>query len=501
MSNEMFGQMGFDFGFDSFDDEDADFTPIKKEEKKPEKKAAAAKSSTTKKSVSKNNGAKKVKLEYPVTFIGRSFRYTVEGEGETTLQEAAEKLYEAGFKEVAHEAIRFVKTGENEVVISYENLAATSGDTLVKLPVTVIDGQKIVEYSEMEEFDMDDDDELSVEILRGKGMNDDAYEGMELSYDPTSGIALPIFEECENFPETAQEGDTLYCMGRQITITDPAKVVEDHLGELPEKCKAVFANPDDGLYFLYLKPESFGEKIDRSKFEVKNDAKIEKVKEKFNLPIKVWIPMFNQEIEVLNEDTGWGAQNATWEEILEFLKTKVRALNSSDRKVDHMYIPEEHKLCVAIYSGTKGAMPQTREEVERFVESLCIPESVLSEIVSYFAEDLSKESIVQVWRENGEYKVVMPCKEDSSRIHISYTFPLDTRGEFIGTIHSHNTMPAFFSGVDDKDELEIPGLYGVIGRISDKGDHYDFESRFRFTLGEGKAPVDLQIDKIFKEVA
>lgn len=498
MSNSLFGQMGFDFGFDSFDDEDADFTPIKKEEKKPEKKAAAAKSSTAKKSVSKNNGAKKVKLELPVTFIGRSFRYTVEGEGETTLQEAVEKLYEAGFKEVAHENLRFAKTTENEVVISYKNLTATSGDTLVTLPVTVIDGQKIIEYSEKESFDLEEEDDLSVEILCGKGLNDAAYEGVSLDYDPTSGIALPVFEELVS-PENTQEGDTLYCIGRQVTVSDPAAVVEDHLGELPEKCKAVFANPAEGIYFAYLKPESYGEKIDRSKFGVNEGEKAKKAEEKFVLPVKVWIPMFNQEIEVTAEQVG--EEKPTWEKILDFLKKSVRALNSSDRKVDHMYIPEDHKLCVAIYSGTKGAMPQTKEEVERFVESLCIPESVLSEIVSYFAEDLSKESIVQVWRENGEYKVVMPCKEDSSRIHISYSFPLDTRGEFIGTIHSHNTMPAFFSGVDDKDELEIPGLYGVIGRISDKGDHYDFESRFRFTLGEGKAPVDLQIDKIFKEVA
>ena len=32
-------------------------------------------------------------------------------------------------------------------------------------------------------------------------------------------------------------------------------------------------------------------------------------------------------------------------------------------------------------------------------------------------------------------------------------------------IHSHNSMPAFFSGIDDRDEAGYPGVFGVIGHL------------------------------------
>jgi len=44
-----------------------------------------------------------------------------------------------------------------------------------------------------------------------------------------------------------------------------------------------------------------------------------------------------------------------------------------------------------------------------------------------------------------------------------------------GSSHSHNTMPAFFSSVDDTSELNVPGLHIVIGAIDHQKMEYDFE--------------------------
>lgn len=118
-----------------------------------------------------------------------------------------------------------------------------------------------------------------------------------------------------------------------------------------------------------------------------------------------------------------------------------------------------------------------------------IPSEILGEVVNHFAEDLSRESIVQIWEEDGVYRVVYPEYKDASKAFISYSFPLTSKGNYVMTIHSHNTMKAYFSGVDDADELALPGLYGVIGRIKQVGDDIFYESDFRYTLGADRLPI------------
>jgi len=43
-----------------------------------------------------------------------------------------------------------------------------------------------------------------------------------------------------------------------------------------------------------------------------------------------------------------------------------------------------------------------------------------------------------------------------------------------GSSHSHNTMSAFFSSVDDKSELNVPGMHIVIGHIDHKKQTYEW---------------------------
>lgn len=130
-----------------------------------------------------------------------------------------------------------------------------------------------------------------------------------------------------------------------------------------------------------------------------------------------------------------------------------------------------------------------------------IPSEIMDEIVCYFAQDLRYEAILQVYYDEkmpgSGFFIVEPIKADTSREHVSYTFPYVGHGVLVLTIHSHNQMDAFFSAVDDRDELYMPGLYGVVGRIRDIGDSYEYETAFRIVY-DIKKEIRLGRDEIFE---
>lgn len=102
-----------------------------------------------------------------------------------------------------------------------------------------------------------------------------------------------------------------------------------------------------------------------------------------------------------------------------------------------------------------------------------IPLAILDQIVTFFTH-LSKgryeyEAYVQIfWNsDRGEYYVHCP-RQEVSKTRVRYEFSVDipTNHIFVAEIHSHNTMGAYFSPVDDRDEL-VRGdrFFGVIGRL------------------------------------
>lgn len=96
---------------------------------------------------------------------------------------------------------------------------------------------------------------------------------------------------------------------------------------------------------------------------------------------------------------------------------------------------------------------------------------------------LRKEDDLSQWR------IVIPIQEvDAASVRVkSFDHVVDIEtGETIeyppagwipsGSSHSHNTMQAFFSGVDDKYELSDPGLHIVVGSISVDKNTYTLQS-------------------------
>lgn len=116
-----------------------------------------------------------------------------------------------------------------------------------------------------------------------------------------------------------------------------------------------------------------------------------------------------------------------------------------------------------------------------------LPFSILKEVVEYFRQDLDKEAIVQIRFVDGEFVIVYPKEQVVLKESVTYSFGVG-KGELVCAIHSHNTMPAFWSSTDNEDELFIEGIYGVFGCL----DKSKVMCRFRYCIGDGRA-IDLDI--------
>ena len=107
-------------------------------------------------------------------------------------------------------------------------------------------------------------------------------------------------------------------------------------------------------------------------------------------------------------------------------------------------------------------------------------------------------AVAFIWHENGRYRVVYPASEDAGACGVSYEMPMIGTCDYVMTIHSHCRMPAFFSAVDDGDELSIPGLYGVLGRILEEEGEISYEGAFRVVVAPGEW-LYLSEDELFEK--
>lgn len=64
----------------------------------------------------------------------------------------------------------------------------------------------------------------------------------------------------------------------------------------------------------------------------------------------------------------------------------------------------------------------------------------------------------------------------------------------VGSSHSHNTMNAFFSGIDDKYELDDPGIHLTVGKIDTKNMRYEIAASVVGSKRRFIVPFDKIID-------
>lgn len=138
-----------------------------------------------------------------------------------------------------------------------------------------------------------------------------------------------------------------------------------------------------------------------------------------------------------------------------------------------IYVPENFKepsqrvdvLPLGVFRSILG----NRMKAERVAFDSKVPKmskTMFDNIVSFFRNNLPYEAIVQVWynTRTRRFQLCTPSRALKSVAAISYEMPVLKNSMLVITIHSHNTMPAFFSNTDDRDEC-YPGLFGVIGNL------------------------------------
>lgn len=498
------GQLGFDLFNDAMGD---DFVPLVKTGDKNEKKRGTKETDRKKQKQHGKSTAKSIMLTFPVTCYGRNFTCHIEGSGETNLQSVIEAVYAEGYTEVSHIRLSFWKINDHCISINYGDLSASEELNKVNLPVKVVDGMKCVEYTENTDFDLDENDSISVSDLIRKGLNDTVYDDCWLDYDITTGLALPIFDTIplgQKSPVTT--GDPIIVCGKHWVVTNQTTIFQEALGELPQNADVLISKSANNAYFFHLRPVSGDNHdsviVDRSSFNIIEEAKPEKTEEKISLPVDVFFSNFGQTLSITPED--FGASKVTWNELLELLKARIRILKSTDRKIDHYYDSPNNRLSIALFSGKKGCMSIRNHcfsysaEDHKFTIKERIPKEILEKILAYFTESIPREAVVQIWYDHQGYEIVKPCIQHASDIYINYSFPVRSEGSLIMSIHSHNTMPAFWSPTDDADELDLPGLYGVIGRLQiDDKNHYCYNALFRFTRGKEYPPVTIKLEDLF----
>jgi PRTRC genetic system protein A len=130
-----------------------------------------------------------------------------------------------------------------------------------------------------------------------------------------------------------------------------------------------------------------------------------------------------------------------------------------------------------------------------------IPNSILQQIVAFFREIMKRyndaEAFIQVYwdKEEGKYVCHVP-KQKISKGSVKYdasenlSVVNSERYVFAYECHSHNSMGAFWSGTDNRDEKELR-LYGVFGMLHQE----EYANKHRFFVGEEE--VDCSIDLIF----
>ena len=124
-----------------------------------------------------------------------------------------------------------------------------------------------------------------------------------------------------------------------------------------------------------------------------------------------------------------------------------------------------------------------------------IPAQLMGEIIAFFrafmTENEENEALALIYwdKEEKRFFAYVPkqsvCKE---RVEANlHDCPYDNAERYIcyADIHSHNSMDAFFSGTDDRDERST-GLYLVLGKL----DHFYPEIKARIFCGDSFVPID-----------
>lgn len=158
------------------------------------------------------------------------------------------------------------------------------------------------------------------------------------------------------------------------------------------------------------------------------------------------------------------------------------------RFVDKTQLIERRQI---VPGGVKVPM-QLLKDIENFFRAFMIKN--VSSAAGYRPGhgDYEAMALILYNLDTQQYRVSIPAQKVSKA---SVTYDIDDKADneiVVVDIHSHNSMGAFFSGVDDRDDRSGAWVTGVLGKL----DQPDFASVWRFNAGTTK--VQLTIADIFE---
>lgn len=419
-----------------------------------------------------------------------------------------------------------------------------------------VDGMEQYPFEGLEEFKGLAQEEVSVLDGQMKFEESfPVYKNLGISYCSSSSIGVPILLNKLGKEQEVTLPITVNVAGRKFEVTRedfPMKekvlgkdIEEEYYNGLPVTLK-IAGNTIFGEFLGtaatgLTKPGQHG-------------GKESTVKELFTLPCSCYFVTLNQTFSLTSEMFG-GKEKVTKEELLDLLRKTYTILRNKDRRVEVVYARDQSLVSVALTSGTKGAyaLPETEctglfklirtaselEEVKKLSNFLgnyvpnkgpcqrvevCphgiflstmgegkemlqikevhferklpkIPRAIFLGILEDFKANPQTERILQVcWNsKKQEYFLSFPGYEQSGKGFIHYRFGLHGQDIYtVLTVHSHNTMPAYFSSIDNRDEA-ITGLYGVIGTV-------DQIPTYKFRVGVEGVFQELEYADLFEEV-
>jgi len=446
-------------------------------------------SKTKKKSAAKTS--KNDIIKGVVQVIGNGWQTTYgEAEHEYEAKDVAQALYNSGYKEIA---VAELKSSKNTLYVNVVNQKASADDVQMGDVITIELGNfKVIYHST--DFPGLTEPEISLfDVVMKFQQNNPQFVGCGLKFDSGSKVASPVFSK-----KASIKADESYPVWTESGIQQMlgADIKDDN----------VYVS-DTGTYFVVSNiPKNAATVYSHSLTLAKGD-KEKKAVEVYRLPFTLWIENFGTNKDCTKDDFG-GKESVTKDEIIRYLSNEYRFFRSQSRKYSISYDRNAAIVGVAGISGEKGvtasvtALPtnivdffdckkrlsSVKERVEKTALGLFrgyedehdmlslelfdmslpkIPSYLLDTIVMRFKSNLMMEDMIQIYYsiKSKSYYLVHPevvCDKISVRYQMTHSKDI-----LVMSIHSHNTMPAIFSEIDDEDEV-YTGLFGVIGDLDKK---------------------------------
>jgi len=405
---------------------------------------------------------------------------------------------------------------------SSDILADLSENRIIK----VVDGLLVAEY-DITHFPGYEGDEISIDMLKNAFIDSNPqYRGCQLAYDHVQGLAYPVLQKVEkiSFPLNVYYRGELKVMEKELSEKD---IISEFCGEINQvipllkqlhngiiieyscnsknfftssRKNAASASVKKKVEAKYTLPlnvfiSTFGCKIELTEenFPQKSKITIDDIKAKLGEEMAIFKDSKREFDFLYLED-----QNTLF---IAIISGKKGACNDKAKRMGKPIIKmveseEEYNKNLAsnnfigVYDDSKGNV----------IKMLCLPhgnflgiygsgmecgtikkvifqrklplvgKKVLDEVLDYFRSIPDKEAVVRIiYNKDRNKYFVRKSRGDRHKCHIAYFF--DDKGITANSnlvcameVHSHNTMPAFFSSIDDADEV-YPGVFGVMGDI------------------------------------